>query len=185
MKIVALSGSLRQASSNTALLRAAAQLLPAPHSLDILAIGELPLFNEDLSSEEQLAGVRAFREQIEQAQALLIATPEYNYGIPGPLKNALDWASRPSYRSPLAQKPVGILGASAGVVGTARAQGQLKQVLLGVIAQVFPYPEFLVSSSSSKFNEQGELSDETTQKYLERFLVQFVEWVEKVNPSST
>lgn len=180
MKIATLSGSLRQASRNTALLRAAGELAPSSLTFHSLSIGQLPLYNDDLKSDEELREVLAFRAAIGAADGVLIATPEYNYGIPGPLKNAIDWASRPAYRSAFFKKPVGILGASGGVVGTARAQGQLKQVLLGMASQVFPHPELLVGQSEQKFDESGRLTDETSRELLGKFLVEFERWVAKV-----
>lgn len=181
-KIVTISGSLRRLSTNTALLKAAQGRAPEGTEFESAAYADLPHYNEDLGADA-LQGVERLRAQISQADAILIASPEYNYGIPGPLKNALDWASRPAYRSPFAQKPVGIMGASGGLVGTARCQGQLKQVLLGMAAQVFPYPEFLVAQSSKKFDGNLELTDEDTLKNLEKFLAAFIPWIGKVSAS--
>jgi chromate reductase len=185
MKIVTLSGSLRRGSYNTALLKQAEKYVPPGVTLEACNI-ELPLYNADLSEQDK-ADVRVLNEQIAAAAAVLIATPEYNYGIPGPLKNALDWASRPAYKSVFSFKPVGIVGAAGGAIGTARAQGQLKQVLLGMAAQVFPQPEFLVGQAGSKFDDAGELTDLATQEHLARFLARFVAWVkvaEKYRPES-
>ena len=111
---------------------------------------------------------------------MLIATPEYNFGPPGPLKNAIDWASRPAYRSVFRDKPVGVIGASGSVVGTARAQGQLKQVLLGMASQVFPYPELLVGNAAQRFDERGQLTDDETRQRLTAYLRDFVAWVRRV-----
>lgn len=176
MKILGLSGSLRAASFNTGLLRAAGDLLPDGAELIVHDYSDVPLFNADLMAE---SGAPEPAERLKQAiggaDAVLIATPEYNYGIPGPLKNAIDWASRPAYRSVFAGKPVAIFGASPGATGTARAQGQLKQVLLGMVAEVFPYPEVLVGSASSRL-EGDTITDEQTRELVQKFLGAFVDW---------
>jgi len=179
MKIVTISGSLRQKSFNTALLATLVSFEPDDVEFENAAIAELPLYNDDLTGDALLP-VQRFRAQITAADGVLIATPEYNYGIPGPLKNAIDWASRPAYQAPFTQKPVGILGASMGVVGTARGQGQLKQVLLGMASQVFPYPEVLVGQSGKKFDVELRLVDEDTLKHLQKFLTTYLAWVRKV-----
>ena len=181
LSVFAISGSLRRGSTNSALLRAAQRVAPSPLRFEQASI-ELPLYNADLSDSSQLAEVETFKQKVAAADAVLIATPEYNYGVPGPLKNALDWASRPAYKSVFYQKPVGILGASGSMVGSARAQGQLKQVLLGMASQVFPYPEFLLAKVTEKLDENGELSDATSLELLGRYLQQFSEWVVRVRP---
>jgi chromate reductase len=180
LSIVAISGSLRSKSFNTALLRTAQGLLPAGVTMNILAIDHLPLYNADLEEGSPPEVVTALKQSISDADGVLIATPEYNYGIPGPLKNAIDWASRPGYRSPFANKPVAIIGASPSTVGTARAQGQLKQVLLGMISQVFPFPEVAVNMAAGRFDDNGQLTDARTREQLETMLQQFVAWVRKV-----
>jgi chromate reductase len=180
LHLLGVSGSLRRASTNTGLLRAAAALLPEGAHLELASTGALPLYTDEPLDDAAQAAVDAFRGAVSGADGVLIATPEYNYGIPGPLKNALDWASRPSYRSPFAQKPIGLLGASGGAVGSARAQGQLKQVLLGMVAQVFPHPEVLVGQAGSKFDASGELTDPGTREHLRGFLAAYAAWVTKV-----
>ena len=180
LRIVAMSGSLRRKSLNTALLRAAQGLLPAGVTMDILAIDHLPLYNADLEVDGPPEAVAVLKQSISDADGVLIATPEYNYSIPGPLKNAIDWASRPGYRSPFANKPVAIMGASPSPVGAARAQGQLKQVLLGMIAQVFPFPEVTVSMAAERFDDDGQLTDARTREQLATMMQQFVAWVRKV-----
>ena len=182
MHILGISGSLRVASKNTALLRTAIELAPKELEFRIAPISTLPLFNEALTDDASLLPVTEFREAVSNADGVLIVTPEYNYGIPGPLKNAIDWASRPSYRSPFYHKPVGIIGASISVAGTARAQGQLKQVLLGMAAQVFPNPEFLLGTAAQKFDESNVLTDATTKEILAKFLGSFASWVDQVKP---
>ncbi|MBV1862353.1 MAG: NAD(P)H-dependent oxidoreductase, partial [Nannocystaceae bacterium] len=146
MNIVGISGSLRRGSHNSGLLRAASELVPSGVTLTQLSVA-MPLYDGDLDDGGGPASVTEFKRAVAAADAVLIATPEYNYGIPGPLKNALDWASRPAYRSVFAGKKVALMGAAASVVGTARAQAHLKLVLLGMVAEVFPHPELLVGGS--------------------------------------
>ena len=177
MKILGIPGSLRRASFNRALLVAAQQLAPKDVELTIADLRPIPLFDSDLDDERQLAAVEAFKESIADSDAVLIATPEYNYGIPGVLKNALDWASRPAYRSVFAGKPVAIVSASPSIVGGVRAQAHLKLVLLGMASQVFPHPEFLVTQAHRKF-EDGQLSDEETRDHLAKLLGNLSVWVQ-------
>ncbi|MFT7580303.1 MAG: chromate reductase [Myxococcota bacterium] len=181
LNVLAISGSLRNHSHNTALLNAATIRAPEGLVLTLAEIGDLPLYNSDLDAET-VPSIGRFKAAITQADAVLIATPEYNYGIPGPLKNAIDWASRPGYKSPFANKPVGILGAAASVVGSARAQAHLKTVMLGMIAQVFPRPEFLMGKSFEKVQD-GVLTDEMTLEFLGSYLAAFKSWVERVSVS--
>lgn len=174
--ILGISGSLRTGSFNTALLRASAELLTEQGvSFEFAEIGDLPLFNSDLGT---IDAVERLKSQITAADGVLIACPEYNHGIPGPLKNAIDWASRPAMKSPFAHKPVGVVGAAPGIVGTARVQGHLKLVLMGMLAHPFPWPELLVGQAKTRFTD-GELTDATTREYLARYMTGFVEFVAK------
>ncbi len=178
LTILGIAGSLRRASFNRALLEAARELMPPGVVFEVAEIGDLPLYDADLAEGGKPPPVARLEEQIAQADAVLIATPEYNYGIPGVLKNALDWASRPAFRSVFAGKPVAIVGASGGAVGTARAQGQLKQVLLGMVAEVFPYPEVLVARAQERF-EEGKLTDEPTREAVRQILGAFVTYLRR------
>jgi len=177
-KLLALSGSLRAGSFNTALVDTLADLAPDGVEVTRHPIGDLPLFDPDLSGPA-LAPVERLKAAITAADGVIIATPEYNYGVPGPLKNAIDWGSRPGYRSPFAGKPVAILGASGGGSGAVRAQGQLKQVLLGMIAQVFPFPEVAVTHAGDKIAD-GRVTDEATREVLTRFIGSFSKWAPQV-----
>ena len=168
--LLGFSGSLRKGSTNTALLRALQALAPEGVTLEIVDYREGPLYDADLGEP---AIVEAMKARVAAADGVIIATPEYNYGIPGPLKNVLDWLSRPAYRSGFAGKPVAILGAAPGTVGTARAQGQLKQVLLGMVAQVFPWPEVVVARSGERIAD-GVVTDAKTREVLGRMLEAFV-----------
>jgi chromate reductase len=159
VKILGIAGSLRKASYNRALLRAARELLPATVELEELDLRGLPFYDGDLEAAGDPEPVAALKHAIREADALLIATPEYNRGIPGALKNAIDWASRPPLASPLAGKPVAIMGASTGRGGTARAQEQLRAALEFSRAAVVEQPEVLVPEAFMRFDEHGELVD--------------------------
>jgi chromate reductase len=163
---VGISGSLRKASYNTALLQAARSLLPASITFETAEIGSLPLFNPDLDVPELLEHVNKFRETLQRADALVISSPEYNYSIPGVLKNAIDWASR-GKDSPLMNKPVAIMGASPGMLGTARMQMHLRQVFLFNNMIPVNRPEVFVSQAKSKFDTAGNLTDESTVRTLQ------------------
>jgi chromate reductase len=180
LKILAISGSLSKKSLNTQVLHALRGLAPDSAVIELAAIDSIPFFNADLN--EVPASVNALKQQIEASDGVLIATPEFNYGIPGVLKNAIDWVSRPAYASVLAQKPIGILGASPGPVGTARAQGQLKQVLSGTASDLFPFPELTIGQASNKFGQEGQVEDERLRASLTRFITSYCEWLERRIP---
>lgn len=177
LKILAIAGSLRKKSFNRALVNTLCDLAPSSMRIEIAEIADLPFYNADIDVEGGPDPVRKFKAAIADAHGIIIATPEYNYGIPGVLKNAIDWASRPSYQSVFVHKPVAILGASMSVVGTARAQAHLKQVLLSMLAEVFPYPEVLIATAQQKFNASLELSDEVTKGHLSKMLSAYEAWV--------
>jgi chromate reductase, NAD(P)H dehydrogenase (quinone) len=159
MRILGIAGSLREGSYNRSLLRAARELLPQGVELVDFDLRSLPLYDGDVEAAGDPEAVVALKEAIRDADALLIATPEYNRGVPGVLKNAIDWASRPTLASPLAGKPVAIIGASTGRGGTARAQEQLRAALEYSRATVLEQPEVLVPEAFMRFNEHGELVD--------------------------
>lgn len=168
--IVGIAGSLRKKSYNRGLLRTAQELLPDGATLEIVSIDEIPLFNEDVEALGDPEAVKVFKEKIRQADALLIATPEYNYSVPGVLKNAFDWASRPPGQSVLTGKPTAIIGASLGQLGTVRAQLHLRQSLLSVNADTLNKPEVLISQASQKFDADGNLIDEKARQLLHALL---------------
>lgn len=180
LHILGFSGSLRAGSYNSALLRAAAELLPADMRLETISLADLPLFNPD-DEKPFPPAVERLRARIAAADALLIATPEYNSSITAALKNALDWASRPP-RQPLAGKPVGIIGASTGNFGTVRAQLHLRQILTHVGALTLPKPEVLVARAETAFNQHGSLADETARGFLRDHLAALGRWARLVNP---
>lgn len=179
LKILAFAGSLRRASYNRALLRAAVEETPAGMRIDLFDIGEIPLFNEDVEAQGDPEPVARFKQAIRDADGLLIATPEYNHGVPGVTKNAIDWASRPPRRAVLDGKPVAILGASPGITGSARGQSQLRQAFEFTNSYCMPQPEILVYQAHQKFDEEGRLTDEKTRAFLGKFLVAFGDWVRR------
>ena len=181
--ILGLAGSLRRASYNRALLRAAQDLAPAGVVITIYEeLGAIPPYNADVEEEGDPVPVRTLKDRMRAADALLIATPEYNYGLPGVLKNAIDWASRPPATSPLRFKPTAIMGASPGTVGTARAQLALRQSFVFTETYVLPAPQVLVFQAASRFDAQGQLTDEGTRNRVRQLVEELVAWTRRLNP---
>ena len=177
--ILGISGSLRKASYNTALLRATTERMPSGMTLEIFNLTPLPMFNPDFENPFPDVVVD-FRTRLLQANGLLIATTEYNSSISGALKNAIDWASR-SPQSPLVGKPVAIIGASTGNFGTLRAQLHLRQVLTHVGALPLGKPEVLVARAGQAFDADGKLVDPTAQGFLGDLLTAFARWIQQVS----
>lgn len=177
--IVALVGSLRSKSYNRALLRAAIEELPDGVSIQTADIGSLPLFNEELEASPTEA-VRTLKSQIESADAILLVTPEYNYSIPGVLKNAIDWASRPYGKNSFAGKPAAIMGASVGAMGSGRAQYHLRQVCVFLDLKLLNKPEVMVGNASQQFDADGRLSNDDTRKQVRKQLAALVDWTAKL-----
>src|ERR687885_868166 len=151
LRVLGISGSLRRGSYNTAALRTAQELAPEGMTIEAADISEIPPYNDDVRQEQGYPPpVETLRAQIAAADALLIVTPEYNYSVPGVLKNAIDWASRPPPESPLRHKPVGMMGAG-GMFGTVRAQLALRQVFIFTRCYVLPEPELHVANAVQKF----------------------------------
>ncbi|MGC4093415.1 MAG: NAD(P)H-dependent oxidoreductase [Polyangiaceae bacterium] len=165
MKLLGISGSLRQGSFNSALLRAAVKLAPAGIEFETFSLAEIPLYNDDVRVAGFPEPVQALRAAIARAEALLFVSPEYNFSIPGVLKNAIDWASRQPDQ-PFAGKPVAIMSASTGMLGGARMQYHLRQVCVFVDMHPLNKPEVFVGQASSKFDAQLELTDETTKRAI-------------------
>jgi chromate reductase, NAD(P)H dehydrogenase (quinone) len=172
MRLLGIAGSFREGSYNRGLLRAAAELAPGGVELVEFDLRGLPFYDGDLEAAGDPDSVTALKDAIRRADALVIATPEYNRGIPGVLKNAIDWASRPALASPLAGKPVALMGASTGLGGTARAQQQLRDALEFPGAIVLQQPEVLVSEAYLRFDEHGELVDEQTREEIAALLAE-------------
>jgi chromate reductase len=179
VRILGISGSLRKASYNSAALRAAATLVPDGAALEIFDLSPIPLYNDDVRAAGYPPVVQELRNKIEAADAILFVTPEYNYSISGVLKNAIDWASRPP-GPPLTRKPVGIMGATMGLWGTTRAQYHLRQVCVFLDLWPINKPEVLIAQAQTKFNDKGELTDETTKKLIQDHLVNLVGWTRRM-----
>lgn len=179
MKVLGISGSLRKGSFNTGALRVAQDVAPAGMTIAPAEIGDIPLYNEDVRSAGFPPAVERFRAEIAAADALLFVSPEYNFSIPGVLKNAIDWASRPPHQ-PFNEKPVAIMGASAGLVGTARGQYHLRQVLNGLNAFVLNKPEVFIREAGTKFDKAGNLTDEATKDFIRKLLEALAAWTERL-----
>jgi chromate reductase len=184
MRVLGIAGSLRRASYNRALIASARELAPAGMTIEPFELDEIPLYNAELDNDELRPDeVRRLKEAVAAADALLIATPEYNYSVPGVLQNAIDWASRPVMRSPLVDKPVAIMGASPGLTGTARAQQQLKLVLMGTWSLVLTHPAVLVSAAHEKFDSAGRLVHEATRQHVAALLRALEVWAHRLAPA--
>ncbi len=179
LRVVGISGSLRAGSYNSAALRAAVALAPEGMTIEIAGIGDLPLYNDDVRAAGYPAQVQRLRDQLAAADAILFVTPEYNYSIPGVLKNAIDWASRPPSQ-PFDNKPVAIMGASPGALGTARAQYQLRQMLVFLNAFPLNKPEVMIGAAQSKFDEAGSLTDEPTREFIRSLLTALASWTARL-----
>jgi len=179
VRILGIAGSLRKASYNRAALRAAATLVPQDAVIEIFDIGGIPGFSED-DEKNPPAKVVELKKSIREADAILFVTPEYNYSVPGVLKNAIDWASRPYGDSAWSGKPAAIMGASVGVFGTARAQYHLRQMF--VFLNMFPLnqPEVMIGNAAERFDAAGNLTDETTQDFIRQLLQNLVAWTRRI-----
>lgn len=178
IEILALCGSLRAGSYNRMLLNHAIEQLGDGYAVTVADLAALPLYNEDLEGTPP-AATQTFVGQCQRAQGFLIATPEYNHSISSALKNAIDWASRPAFSTPLAGKPVACFGASGGPVGTARAQQAIRAMLFVLKADVVAQPEVLVGFAQNKFDSQSRFTDEMGNKFLLQLLEAFKAKVQK------
>lgn len=183
MKVVGLSGSLRRGSFNTAVLRAAQAMAPEGMTIETAEIGDLPLYNDDLRAAGYPPSVERLRSELAGANAVLFVTPEYNYSIPGVLKNAIDWASRPP-NQPFNGMPVAIMGASPGLLGTARAQYHLRQMLVFLNAFPLNKPEVMIGQAGSKIDENGSITDEPTREFIAKLLVSLKDWTHRLRGSA-
>ena len=179
VSILGIAGSLRQKSYNRAALRAATQLVPEGATIDIFELDGLPGFNED-DEQNPPAKVTDLKKRIREADAILIVTPEYNYSVPGVLKNAIDWASRPYGDSAWNGKPAAIMGASIGAIGTAREQYHLRQMM--VFLNMFPInqSEVMIGNASQRFDSEGNLTDGATRDFIRQLLQNLVEWTRRI-----
>jgi len=179
IKVLAIAGSLRKKSYNRGLVRAAQQLAPPGVAVSEFEIGKLPHFNQDEESQPPSA-VAELKAAVRAADAVLFVTPEYNYSIPGVLKNAIDWASRPYGDSAWEGKPVAIMGASAGTQGTGRAQYHLRQCFVFLNMYALNRPEVLIASATQKFDDDGNLTDPKTKEYVTQLLTALADWTKKL-----
>jgi chromate reductase, NAD(P)H dehydrogenase (quinone) len=179
IRILGIAGSLRKGSFNKALLRNAAELLPEGVELEIFDLEGIPPFNQDLE-KDPAPKVKELKAKVRAADGLLIVTPEYNYSVPGVLKNAIDAASRPYGDNPFDGKPVAIMGVSIGMLGTARAQYHLRQTMVFLNMLALNRPEIMVPFADKKFDGNGRLTDETTREKVKELVVALVEWINKV-----
>ena len=185
IRVLGISGSLRKGSYNTAALRAAQELAPEGMIIETAAIADLPHYNDDLRAAGYPPEVARFRAQVASADAVLFVTPEYNYSIPGVLKNAIDWASRPPEPA-FSDKPVAIMGASGGIFGSARAQYQLRQMLVFLNAHAINKPEVMIGQAPTKFDEAGNLTDEQTKQFIRDLLLSLGIWTRRLRaPAAT
>lgn len=173
--ILGISGSLRKGSYNSAALRIAQELVPDGVKIELADISPIPLYNDDVRLKGLPPSVVSLGEQITTADAILIATPEYNYSIPGVLKNTIDWVSKVP-NLPFRRKPVAILGASAGAIGTARSQYDLRKVFVSQDAYVLSQPEIMIASAHARFDADGHLTDEKTRELIGKQIVALKEW---------
>jgi chromate reductase, NAD(P)H dehydrogenase (quinone) len=169
VKVVGISGSLRKNSYNSAMLRAAGEMLPEGMTLEILGLADLPFYNNDVEQQGLPPVVQQFRERIAAADALLFATPEYNFSISGVLKNALEWLSRPPH-PPMSRKPCALMGATVSPLGTARGQFHLRQVCVALDAFALNVPHVDVTDARKKFDPEGRLTDQPSLDSIRQLL---------------
>jgi chromate reductase len=183
VKILGLAGSLRRASYNRAALRAAQSLVPADATLETIELDGIPGFSQD-DEKSPPPRVVELKARVRAADAILIVTPEYNYSIPGVLKNAIDWASRPYGDSAWTGKPVAVMGASVGTLGTARAQYHLRQTFVFLDMYPLNKPEVMIANAAQRFDEQGNLTDEKTRELIGQLLAGLVAWTRRLRGGS-
>ena len=180
LKVLGISGSLRKASYNTALLKACAELMPAGMKMTGYArLDDIPLFNQDVFDAGVPAPAKRFRDEVTAADGLLIALPEYNFSLTAALKNAIDWGSRPPNQS-WQDKPVAIFSASGGPMGGARVQYDLRRILGQLWGHVLPRPEVFIGAAQTKVDAQGKITDEATRKFLTDLMAGFKTWIERM-----
>ena len=180
INVIVLSGSLRKASYTTKLARAFIKAAPDGVNAELVDISQLPLINEDLEADLP-ESVRMLRDQVRRADAVLLATPEYNRSYTPVLKNALDWASRPSGQNCWDGKPAAIVGCSPYTLGAFGAVQHLRQVLMYLNMPTMQQPEFYLQLVADKMNDQGEITDQSTREHIEKFWAAFVAWIRLIN----
>ncbi len=183
VRILGIAGSLRRGSYNRAALRAATALVPEGATLETFDLEGIPGFNQD-EERNPPAKIVEFKQRIRAADALLFVTPEYNYSVPGVLKNAIDWASRPYGDSAWSGKPAAIMGASVGATGTARAQYHLRQIFVYLNILPINQPEVMIGNAAERFDAAGNLTDEATKQHIQQLLHTLVDWTRRIRPHS-
>ncbi len=181
IRILGICGSLRKGSFNRRLLQVAREEAPEGARLELADIAGIPIYDGDVESAGLPVPVQTLKRQIRAADALLIATPEYNYSLPGALKNALDWCSRPAQDNPFRDKPLAIMGASQGLLGTARAQYHLRQIAVSLDLLALNRPEVMVGQVESKFDAEGRLTDTKTRELVHKLMVALVVWTRRLH----
>jgi len=179
IRILGIAGSLRRESYNHAALRAATQLVPEGATLETFELDGIPMFNQD-EEQNPPAKIVELKKRIRESDAILIVTPEYNYSVPGVLKNAIDWASRPYGDSAWNGKPAAIMGASVGTLGTARAQYHLRQMMVFLNMYPVNQPEVMISNAAKRFDQEGNLTDDATKDFIRKLLQNLVEWTRRI-----
>ncbi len=182
LTILGIAGSLRRQSFNRGLLRAAQELAPADATIETFELDGIPSFNQDEEANPP-AKVAEFKQRIRSADAILLVTPEYNYSVPGVLKNAIDWASRPYGDSAWNGKPVAVMGASVGAIGTARAQYHLRQMFVFLNMYPVNQPEVMLAHAHKHFDHEGKLTDEAAKKLIRQLLEELVSWTRRLQKS--
>lgn len=180
VRIVGISGSLRAGSYNTSALKVAQSVMPEGATLEIVDISQLPLYNFDLEGPNQPESVKAFLAQLANADGFLFVTPEYNYSVTAALKNAIDWASR-SRPMPFTDKAAAVMGASMGTIGTARAQYHLRQIGVFLNLHFVNKPEVMIGAAHTKFNAEGQLTDEPTREIIRQLMEYLVKLANRLN----
>ncbi len=179
IKILGIAGSLRRGSYNRSALRTAQKLVPNNAILEIFELDKIPPFNQDLEKQPPESVVN-LKEKVRSADAILFVTPEYNYSIPGVLKNAIDWASRPYGDNAWDSKPVAVMGASAGMLGTVRAQYHLRQVFVDLNVYPLNKPEVMIANAAERFDKDGNLTDQKTREMIKGLIDALVVWTTKL-----
>src|ERR1700688_891230 len=182
VRILGIAGSLRRGSYNQAALRAAKLLVPENSEIALFQLDDIPMFNED-DEKRPPSSVLELKKRIRSADAVLIVTSEYNYSVPGVLKNAIDWASRPQGDSAWSGKSAAIMGASPGAIGTARAQHHLRQIFVALNLFLLNKPEVVIADAAHRFNEDGNLIHEPTKQLIQELLQSLVDWTGRFSPA--
>lgn len=183
MKILGISGSLREQSFNTASLRAAQSVLPEGVEMEFADLSGIPMYDQDLRDQTVPEAVTALATRIQQADALLFATPEYNYSISGALKNAIDWVSREN-PNPFNGKPAAIMSASMSMLGGVRAQYHLRQIMVFQDVHCLNKPEVMIASAHERFDKEGNLTDDATRAHIEGLVKALTVWAGRLNNSA-